>query len=523
MENFNNKKISRPKIEKKFKDFFSCEKLSKKLEILKKEEKNDLNSIFKIFLNSYEFINQANQHKNLKFPSNFEMKNILEKEKKSFLGKNKKNNFLEKENERSRFLNENLDRIKNFFFEILKKENNFYFTILKVFDFIKNKEIKNLLKKNLEFISQKKNLEENSELIKNEAILRTKEMIEKVELVMEENSILTSELKNLKKNGKDEKKLFLKELKKLEKENVDIKTTKTNKIKKSKNLKKEKTLEFDNEKINRNFEIDKKENSFEKKKNLNFKKMKILISEIFESKIEFNKKCLKSKIKFESLKTYLNIFFKNKFGLEKIKNESLNNFLLSLENFIFQDSDSYVFYSILNFDIDEEFFFIHREIQKTLKKSLQTFLRKKNRMKNDKFINDLINKKLSNKIPLEKNEIIFLVKEIIGNEDCENITKDIFTNDNNFINKKIISSEKTIITKKKKTSSQKYINKNKKISTEKKNINKNKNFYSNYFFQNLEYKICSYFLNKHKTLLFGIKSVFKKFDKKKNGILTKVF
>ena len=200
--------------------------------------------------------------------------------------------------------------------------------------------------------------------------------------------------------------------------------------------------------------------------------MKVLILEILNSKIEFNKKCLKSKIKFETLKSYLNIHFKNKYGLKKMKNESINNFLLSLAKYINQDIDSYVFYSILNFDIDEDFIYIHKEIKKTLIDSFKIFLRKEYRMKNEKFINDIIEKKLGDKKILEKNEILFLVKEMTGNDSEE-------------ISKKILEKGET-------------------------------------FFKNLNYEICLFFLNRHKSLLFGIKSLFKKFDKKNNGVLTKV-
>ena len=227
LENFNNKRINRPKVEKECKSYFTSQKLKKKLDIFKKEEKNDLISTFKIFLSSYEFINQANQYKDLKFPSNFEMKNLLNKSQKDIIQKIKKNKTIfEKENEKNSLIKEQSKNLKNYLYEIIKKENNFYYTVLKVFDTIDNKIFKNLLKINKNFYTNKSDLEENAELIKNEAILRTREMIEKVELVMEENSILRSELGKLKKSKKEEKNIFLKELKKLEKENVNIKIEK---------------------------------------------------------------------------------------------------------------------------------------------------------------------------------------------------------------------------------------------------------------------------------------------------------
>ena len=85
-----------------------------------------------------------------------------------------------------------------------------------------------------------------------------------------------------------------------------------------------------------------------------------------------------------SISQFLSHFFKNKYGLNKLKNEAVNSFLMSLSRHTDKSSDCLVYKMILETQIDEDYWDIHESLKKNLKENLMTYLRKTNHGKSPK-------------------------------------------------------------------------------------------------------------------------------------------
>ena len=88
-------------------------------------------------------------------------------------------------------------------------------------------------------------------------------------------------------------------------------------------------------------------------KNISIKNLNEIINEIYNSKIEYDKKCFEYKIPKVTIEQHMYNYLNNKYGLKNIVIEWTSSILLGINIYSNEDSDINLFGKIYRNEIDE--------------------------------------------------------------------------------------------------------------------------------------------------------------------------
>ena len=279
-------------------------------------------------------------------------------------------------------LSQTIENNVNFIIELFEKKNKFTLILRKQLDLILNylkEDIEKEFSNKIEKI--KKELNKNLKLYKDEKDFYSNK-IERLEI---ENKYMTE---HLLKSGFDISKKF--EL--LNKENEN-KTNKKN------------SIEYIGTKL------------------ISIKNMKEIINEIYNSKLEFDKKCIENKIPNVTMEEHMFNFFNKKYGLKNLVNDWITSIEIGINNYSNEDNDINLFGKILRNEIDESEILIVNKLKNSINEYLQLFLINKYPFKSKKELNKLYLNKLENY--LNEDEWKIILYSIYSKDEGEIIEKRI--------------------------------------------------------------------------------------------------
>ena len=138
-----------------------------------------------------------------------------------------------------------------------------------------------------------------------------------------------------------------------------------------------------------------------------------MIFEAFSSKKRFDKIILESFLPFKNLKEHLEESLLNKFGLKKIVKNMMDSILISLEEYYENDVEIFIFKSILEFNLNEEFYDTFLQIKKTIRNCYYYLLMSQNPNKSKEKLLQIFDNNLENFIDLRDayTTLVLLYKE----------------------------------------------------------------------------------------------------------------
>ena len=262
-------------------------------------------------------------------------------------------------------ISQTINNILHLFIKLFEKNNNFHSIIRKQLEIVLN-----YLKEDIE-----------------------REFLNKIEKIKKELN------KNLKVYN-DEKEFYSNKIERLEIEN---KYMTEHLIKSGFNIsKKFEILNQENEnKINKKNSIE-----FIKTKLISIKNMKEIINEIYNSKIEYDKKCIENKIPNITMELHMFNFFSKKYGLKNLVNEWIINIDMAIKIYSNEDNDINLFGKILRNEIDENEITFLNKLKNSINEYLQLCLINKYPLKSKKELNKLYLNKLENYLNEDEWKII---------------------------------------------------------------------------------------------------------------------
>ena len=262
-------------------------------------------------------------------------------------------------------ISQTINNILHLFIKLFEKNNNFHSIIRKQLEIVLN-----YLKEDIE-----------------------REFSNKIEKIKKELN------KNLKVYN-DEKEFYSNKIERLEIEN---KYMTEHLIKSGFNLsKKFEILNKENEnKTNKKNSIE-----FIKTKLISIKNMKEIINEIYNSKIEYDKKCIENKIPNITMELHMFNFFSKKYGLKNLVNEWIINIEMAIKIYSNEDNDINLFGKILRNEIDENEITFLNKLKSSINEYLQLCLINKYPLKSKKELNKLYLNKLENYLNEDEWKII---------------------------------------------------------------------------------------------------------------------
>ncbi len=167
-----------------------------------------------------------------------------------------------------------------------------------------------------------------------------------------------------------------------------------------------------------------------------------IISDIYTSKQNYDRKCIESKISKETMEQHMFTYLNQKYGLKNLIIEWAASIINAIRMYSVEDSDVLLFGKILRNEIEEEAITVISRLKQTIADLLTYLLKSKNPLKSNQEIKDLSSSKMNGNLTEEEwKSIIYCVyekedakllemkiydhiqKKFIGNKKVENINK----------------------------------------------------------------------------------------------------
>ena len=126
---------------------------------------------------------------------------------------------------------------------------------------------------------------------------------------------------------------------------------------------------------------------------LTIKMMKDIINEIYTSKIEFDKKCLESKMPKETMEQHMYTYLNQKYGLKNLIIEWATSIINGIKMYSADDSDICLFGKILRNELEEDSRLVLLRLKTTISDLLSYFLKSKSPLKPNAEIKDILAQK----------------------------------------------------------------------------------------------------------------------------------
>ena len=144
------------------------------------------------------------------------------------------------------------------------------------------------------------------------------------------------------------------------------------------------------------------------------KMLKDIIYNIYNSKNNFNNKCIENKLPKETMEEYMYTYFNYKYGLKNMVIEWATIIINGIKTYSYIDNEICLFGKILRNDLDESCQYIMPGVKKNLEETIIKIFKKEYGLKSNEEIIDYKNKLIKNRLPLN------IVQLILDN----NYTKD---------------------------------------------------------------------------------------------------
>ena len=144
------------------------------------------------------------------------------------------------------------------------------------------------------------------------------------------------------------------------------------------------------------------------------KMLKDIIYNIYNSKNNFNNKCIENKLPKETMEEYMYTYFNYKYGLKNMVIEWATIIINGIKTYSYIDNEICLFGKILRNDLDESCQYIMPKIKKNVEETIIKIFKKEYGLKSNEEIIDYKNKLIKNRLPLN------IVQLILDN----NYTKD---------------------------------------------------------------------------------------------------
>jgi len=106
--------------------------------------------------------------------------------------------------------------------------------------------------------------------------------------------------------------------------------------------------------------------------------MKDLIKDIYNSKVNFDKKCLENGKPKETLEQHMYTYLNHKYGLKSLIIEWASSIINAIKIYGSEDIEIYLFGKILRNELDEESRLILIKLQENISQLLEFYLKSKN-------------------------------------------------------------------------------------------------------------------------------------------------
>ena len=136
------------------------------------------------------------------------------------------------------------------------------------------------------------------------------------------------------------------------------------------------------------------------------KMMKEVISNIYTSKMAFDKKCLINKQPKQTMEEYMYTYLNQKYGLKNMVIEWATNIINGIRTFSNEDTEISLFGKILQNELEENCQLLIGNLKENINSMLLNILKAENPFKNELELNNIKNKYIKNDIPPEKTQQI---------------------------------------------------------------------------------------------------------------------
>ena len=136
------------------------------------------------------------------------------------------------------------------------------------------------------------------------------------------------------------------------------------------------------------------------------KMMKEIISNIYTSKISFDKKCIINKQPKQTMEEYMYIYLNQKYGLKNMVIEWATNIINGIRTFSSEDTEISLFGKILQNELEESCHLLINNLKENINTILISILKSENPYKDEYEINIMKNKLIKGEIPPEKTQQI---------------------------------------------------------------------------------------------------------------------
>ena len=136
------------------------------------------------------------------------------------------------------------------------------------------------------------------------------------------------------------------------------------------------------------------------------KMMKEVISNIYTSKMAFDKKCLINKQPKQTMEEYMYTYLNQKYGLKNMVIEWATNIINGIRTFSNEDTEISLFGKILQNELEENCRLLIGNLKENINSILLNILKAENPFKNELELNNIKNKYIKNDIPPEKTQQI---------------------------------------------------------------------------------------------------------------------
>ncbi len=126
---------------------------------------------------------------------------------------------------------------------------------------------------------------------------------------------------------------------------------------------------------------------------LTAKMMRDIVNEIYQSKVEFDKKCLESKMPRETMEQHMYTFLNQKYGLKNLIIEWATSIINGIKMYSNEDSDISLFGKILRNELEEDSRIVLQRVKSTITDLLTYFLKSKFPLKSTAEIKDMVTQK----------------------------------------------------------------------------------------------------------------------------------
>ena len=136
------------------------------------------------------------------------------------------------------------------------------------------------------------------------------------------------------------------------------------------------------------------------------KMMKEIISNIYTSKIAFDKKCLINKQPKQTMEEYMYTYLNQKYGLQNMVMEWATNIINGIRTFYSEDTEISLFGKILQNELEENCQLLINNLKENINSILSNIVKAENPFKNELELNNIKNNYIKNDIPPEKTQQI---------------------------------------------------------------------------------------------------------------------